>query len=227
MPFASIRRTVLVATLAVALVSPLAAESRIDPERSVLAVLTHKAGIAAALAHDHLVTAPIAALTLAVDPATPDAVSARLDVEVNRLEIDHHAARARWKGRLRELGAGPERLDPVAENDRAKVRAAMLDDDQLDAARHPRLAAELVALRRGGAPKPFDGFARLALTLHGKTVERDVPATWKVEGGGFSAEALGEFRFTEFGIEPYSGPLGAVKNQDRFHLYVALAGRVD
>jgi hypothetical protein len=36
------------------------------------------------------------------------------------------------------------------------------------------------------------------------------------------AEALGELRFTEFGIEPYTAALGAVKNADQFHLWVDL-----
>jgi hypothetical protein len=208
--------------------APLFAGAALDAERSVLAMLTHKAGIASGLAHDHLVTAPLSALTLTLDPAAPEATRAKLELRVDQLEIDHFAARAKWKGRLRELGVGPEKLDPVSEDDRAKVRAAMLDEEQLDAGRFPQLSAELVALRSAAdAPKPFTGFARLKLTIHGKSVERDVPASWKVENGVVSAEALGEFKFTEFGIEPYSGPLGAVKNRDDFHLFVALATKPD
>lgn len=196
----------------------------LDPERSVLAVLTHKAGIAAGLAHDHLVTAPLDALRLEFDAAAPEATRASLDLAVERLEIDHFAARAKWKVRLRELGVGPEKLDPVTEEDRGKVREAMLGKSQLDAAGSPRLTAELVKLEKAdGMKPPFDGRATLRLTIRGKTLERAIPATWRVEGSGFVVEALGEFRFTEFGIRPYSAALGAVKNDDLFHLYVALA----
>ena len=218
-----------VIALAFLLVAPIGAEAlpadvALDPERSVLAVLTHKAGIASGLAHDHLITAPLDALRLMFDPATPEATHVTLELAVDRLEIDHFAARAKWKGRLRELGAGPEKLDPVTEEDRVKVREAMLGKSQLDAAGSPRLTAELVKLEKAGGMKPpFDGRATIRLAIRGKTVERAIPATWRVEGSGFVVEALGEFRFTEFGIRPYSAALGAVKNDDLFHLYVALA----
>ena len=203
-----------------------AAGVALDAEHSVLAVLTHKAGIASGLAHDHLVTAPLDALRLEFDAAAPEATRATLDLAVERLEIDHFAARANWKVRLRELGAGPEKLDPVTEEDRGKVREAMLGKSQLDAAGSPRLTAELVKLEKAdGMKPPFDGRATIRLTIRGKTVERAIPATWRVEGSGFTVEALGEFRFTEFGIRPYSAALGAVKNDDLFHLYVALASK--
>ena len=40
-----------------------------------------------------------------------------------------------------------------------------------------------------------------------------------------TAEIFGEFRFKEFGIEPYSTMLGAIRNDDRFHLYVNTVAR--
>lgn len=202
-----------------------AAELTLDRERSVLAVLTHKAGIAKGLAHDHLITAPLDALRLELDPAAPEGARATLVLPVARLEIDHFAARAAWKGRLLELGVGPKELAPIAESDRIKVRQAMLADDQLDAERFPELHAELVGLSRAANPKgELDGVAKIRLTIRGKTIERDLAARWSVADGVLTAEALGELAFTDFGIEPYSGAFGAVRNEDRFHLYLKLVG---
>ena len=65
----------------------------------------------------------------------------------------------------------------------------------------------------------------MRLTIHGKTIERRLPATFRVADGVLSAEIVGELRFEEFGIEPYSTMLGAIRNDDRFHLYVSVVAR--
>ena len=220
------RRDFLALTLSAALsiASAGAAEWQVDPAKSVLAVLTHKAGIASGLAHDHLVTAPVAGLALSFDSAAPEATRAALVVAVEALEIDHFAARRAYQARLQELGFGPATLAPVADSDRKKVRQAMLGESQLDALNFPEIRAELLSLVRAAAPRSaFDWTAKLRLSVHGKSVERDLAARFTLAGGQLTAEAWGEFRFSEFGIEPYSAALGAVKNEDRFHLYLALA----
>lgn len=221
-------RTVLVAALvAAALASPATAgEVELDATRSVLLVLTHKAGVAAGLAHDHLVTAPLTALKLDFDPAAPEATRATLALRTEALDVDASDARARWRPRLQEVGAAPAEMASISEADRKKIRKAMLGAAQLDVARYPEVRAELLSLGRAEKPRGrLDGTAKIRLTLHGKSVERDFAATWKVENGKLSAEALGAFRFTEFGIKPYSAALGAVRNADEFHVYVALVGR--
>jgi polyisoprenoid-binding protein YceI len=206
-----------------------AATWQLDPDRSVVALLTHRAGVGARLAHDHLVVAPLAGVTLELDADRPEAARLTVAVRADALEIDAAAARARWGGRLAELGALAKGLEPVPEGDRAKVRAAMLGASQLDAARHPELRVELVSLaRRGGDgdARPTPGWtARVRLTLRGKTIEKELAVRFELEAGELTAEALGEMRFTELGIEPYSTLLGAIRNDDLFHLFVALAAR--
>ena len=61
--------------------------------------------------------------------------------------------------------------------------------------------------------------------IHGKTVERSLPATWSEKEGTLTAEIWGEYGFEEFGIEPYSTMLGAIRNDDRLHLYVSVVAR--
>jgi polyisoprenoid-binding protein YceI len=201
-----------------------AAELRIDPARSTFAVLTRKAGVASGFAHDHLITAPKAALALSFDPADPAATRATFDVEVAKLEIDPPGPRARLEARLHQLGIGPADLPSISIADRKKVREAALSDRQLDAAAHPALRAELLGLEKSAKPEgDFAWTAKLRLTLRGKSVERPLATRFESAGGQVTAEAFGEFKFSDFGIEPYSAALGAIRNDDRFYVYVALA----
>jgi hypothetical protein len=107
----------------------------------------------------------------------------------------------------------------------------MLGRSQLDAESFPAVVVEVLGLeRRGGdggagARVALAWDARVRVRLHGKTVERQVPVRWEVANGELTAEGLGEFRFTEFGIRPYSAVLGAIRNADLFHLYLHLVAR--
>jgi polyisoprenoid-binding protein YceI len=201
----------------------------VDLGRSLFAVLTRKAGPAARLAHDHLIVARAPRVELGFDPSAPETARLAVAIPVQSLDVDPPAERAARSARLRELGLLDAELPPVDEGDRAKVRAAMLDEGQLDGARFPAVSAELVALeRRGGgaAARVALGWdATIRLTVRGKTVERRVPARWELVDGELRAEAVAEARFTEFGIEPYSAFLGAVRNADLFHFVVEIVAR--
>jgi hypothetical protein len=224
-----LRNAPALALVAGAFVSPAgAADWRVDADRSTFAVLTHRAGLASGLAHDHLVVARGATVTVAFDPAAPESAQLAFSAPVLSLDVDPSAERGRLGPRLRELGALDRDLPAVEEDDRAKVRKAMLAPGQLHVERYPRVEAALAGLeRRGGegARVALGWNARVRVTVHGKTVEKAVPARWEVQDGTLTAEALGEFRFTEFGIEPYSAMLGAVQNADAFHVYVSLVAK--
>jgi len=224
--FAPIAISLLAAAVATA--AP-AAEWRIDPEESVFAVLTHRAGLGASLAHDHLIVARGTTAVLDFDLANPEATRFTFEVPVLALDVDPAADRARWAPRLRELGVLDRELPEVDADDRAEVREAMLGPRQLAAEQFPTVSAELVALeRRGGAAGARVALgwnATVRVSLHGKRVEKVVPVRWETKDGELTAEALGEYRFTEFGIEPYSAFLGAVKNADLFHILVEIVAR--
>jgi polyisoprenoid-binding protein YceI len=220
-PFAAL---VALGSVALFSASALAADLQVDAANSVFAVLTRKAGVAAGLAHDHLITAPGAAATLQFDPAQPEATRATLKLEVANLEFDAPGPRSRLAGRLSELGIGPKELPPVSASDRRKVREAGLGEDQLDAAASPALEAELLGLGKAAmANGAFAWTAKLRLTIRGKSVERPLATRFESSDGKVTAEAWGEFKFSDFGIEPYSAALGAVRNDDRFFVYVSLA----
>jgi hypothetical protein len=206
-----------------------AAPWKVDVERSTFAVLTHKAGVAAGLGNDHLAVARKPNAALDFDPAAPEKAKLSVTVPVLALEIDANAERAKHEERLTILGALTEKLRPVDDDDREKIRASMLSPKQLFAERYPEVKAELLSLAPRGAGGGAEG-ARVALgwnakvrvEVRGKAVEKTVPVRFEVENGVLHGELLGEFHFTEFGIEPYSAALGAVKVADEFHLWVDL-----
>lgn len=202
-----------------------AAEYAITAEPSIFAVLTHKAGIGSGLAHDHLIVAARPAMRLEFEPGRPEGTTFTFTVAAGALEIDAPAARAAWKGRFKELGIHSGDLPPVSESDRRKVRAAMLGESQLDEAKFPEIRAEVTGLARRDAKATAQWTVQLRLTIHGKTIERSLPATFSAESNRLSAEIVGEFLFSEFGIEPYSTMLGAIRNDDRFHLFVQILAR--
>ncbi|MEM7349647.1 MAG: YceI family protein [Acidobacteriota bacterium] len=220
----------LLVVLALAFSPSLAAgEVELDPAESVLAVITHKAGIAAKKAHNHLIAAPVSEAKLSFDPAEPMNASFRLDFAAEQLAVDPWDLEQTWYPRLETLGILDEPFTEIADKDRQKIRKSMLSDDQLDAAKFPRISAEVTRLEEGASTHggvEFPYSAKLRFNVHGQNVEKTVAARYELEGAILKVEALGTFQFTEFGIEPFSAFFGAVKNEDGFHLYLNLAGTV-
>jgi hypothetical protein len=205
-----------------------AADWQVDPGSSLLAVVTHKTGFAAGLAHDHLVAATRYVAHLELDPGAPVDAQFELHAEADALVPDLPELQRRWYPRLAELGILTEPFSEVSDKDRRRIRAAMLGSKQLDVARFPSISAQLVRVREEASASgevPLTHQVTLELRIRGKTVERPVAARYSLDEGILTVEALGHFSFTEFGIKPYSAALGAVKNQDRFQVYVYLSGR--
>lgn len=191
-------------------------------DESVLAVVTRRAGAAARLAHDHLIHAARFDSEIDFDPDAPLDTRARARVHVAGLQVDDPGVRADVQGRLVELGLLDEPFQDIGSEDRSDVRAEMLHPDQLDAPNHPVIEFETDVVTRdpaGGFPFRVEVFVR----IRGEEVA--VPLSARVVEQGqdrVRIEAWGETRFTDFGIEPYSAFLGAVKNRDEFYLYLDL-----
>ena len=212
-----------------------AANWRVDPEASSFVVLTHRAGPAARLAHDHVVVAHDPTIALAFDPRDATRTRVSFVEPVLALEIDAPEDRQTLEPRLRELGLLREPLGAIDPDERAKVRAAMLDAHQLFADRFPEIRAELSAVEPGGGASPTDlaaagtrsgeGEARLAVEIRGTRSEQRVAVSWSVRGDELDGDLVAELRFTAFGIQPYSSYLGLVRNDDRFDLVAHLVAR--
>jgi polyisoprenoid-binding protein YceI len=201
----------IAATTALALLGPGTAASatfRIDPERTRLAVRTHRDGIGSGLAHDHVVEATEVTGRVEYDADRPDASSVTVEARTASLRVDEPAAR-------RRLGVEGD----LSENQRADVSQAMRAADQLDVARHPTIRFASTRVVPEG-----DGRLRVTgtLTLRGVTREVTFPATVALEGGALRGRATLTFLQSSFGYRPYSALLGAIRNKDEVSLHVDL-----
>jgi hypothetical protein len=195
----------------------------VDTDRSVFAIITHKAGVAAKMAHDHLVVAKTYSSTIQNSGETIEGLSFTLTVPVKELAADLPELQKKWYPEIEKAGILDEEFSEISESDRTKIHGSMLSEGQLDAEQFPEIKAELVSIESSqstAGEKTFEHAAIIRFTVRGKTIERAVPANVALENGVLSVEATGRFRFTEFGIKPFSAFLGAVKNQDAFDVYV-------
>ncbi|MEO1370149.1 MAG: YceI family protein [Acidobacteriota bacterium] len=191
----------------------------VDHGASVFAVITHKDGVAARLAHNHLVTAGEVDAELVFDPEAPESAGFRFEAPVEALQVDDPAAQAKWFPRIAELGLLDEEFTEVDAKDRAKIRKSMLSRKQLDVESYPTLSGATAAIKRDS-----EGLyvVELELTVKGQAASRPVSARYSVDGDRLRVEAWGRFEFTDFGIKPYSAMLGAVKNANGFHVFLQL-----
>ena len=184
----------------------------IEPGQSALVVQVFKDGVAARLAHDHVVQARAFSGSVAYDPQKPDASSIQVKVEVGSLMADEPATR-----RKLGLAAG----DPTAK-DRADIEAAMKSEGQLAAERFPSISFASTAI----AKQP-DGRLLVTgrLTIRGVTREVKFPAQIAMDGGLLRGRAQLTFKQSSFGYQPYSAALGAIKNKDEVVLHIDLAAK--
>jgi polyisoprenoid-binding protein YceI len=191
-----------------------AAEYLVNADRSVLAVRLFKAGLASAFAHDHVIHAADIEGTILWDPAQPSEARVAVDVDARSLVVDDPAMREKY-------GVG----DALDDDTRTDIRETMTSAKQLDVERYP----DMSFVSRDVRPTPAGGLEITGdLRLHGQT--NSVTFTTAVEAEGDALRAGAEIRFlqSDFGIKPYRGMLGAVRNQDEAILIVELvATRVE
>jgi polyisoprenoid-binding protein YceI len=207
-------RTALVSLLALAITVSAgpgeAASFTVDVSSSSLVVQLFRDGVAARLAHDHVVQARAFTGTMVYDPRNPDASSIQVTVEVGSLQADDPATR-------RKFGLSGE----ISESDRADIDKAMRNDGQLAAARFPSLSFKSSAIARQS-----DGRFLVTgrLTIRGVTNEVKFPAEIALDGD-LRGRAKLTFKQSSFGYQPYSAALGAIKNKDEVTLHVDLTAK--
>ena len=182
----------------------------IDKKSSELVVKTWKEGVAAALAHNHVILATDYAGEVSFDPAAPAAAKVTLTVQVASLVPDDAALRKKF-GETAEVG----------EADRKKIAANMLGDEQLDAAKFPTISFGSTAVT-----KNEKGQLVLAgqLTLHGVTRPVSLTVTIAVKDNQLVGDGKLRFKTSDFGVKPYSTGLGTVRNRDEVELALHLVG---
>ena len=200
-----------------------ATEYAVDLPESVFAVVVHKAGVAARFAHNHLVYPRDYAATLSIDGADATTAKFELRFPVSRLEVDAPEAHAKWYPGIEKAGILDKPFGALDEGDRETIAEHMRAKDQLDAAQYTEISAKIAKVRTEASTRgkqSYTHMATVALTVRGKTVERDCPVSIAIAGENAAVDATGAFTFSEFGIKPYSALMGAVKNSDEFHVFV-------
>ena len=189
-----------------------AAVYTVDPAASQIRIYVYRAGAAARLGHNHVLSAP--AFEGYVSIPSAQAADARFDLSVawTDLVIDDPALRAETGGNF-----GGER----SADDIAGTRRNMLGDRGVQADRFPLVRFHSMAIE-GDWPVLI---AQVEVTLHGVT--RTQPVVLHVEHGGESLKVSGAMllRQSDFGITPFSALGGLMKVQDMVAITFALSAR--
>ena len=184
---------------------------RLDPAASSVRVYVFRAGTAAALGHNHVLTVP--EFTGFFHAPSSGTRGARFDIvfRLDRLEIDRPDIRATL-GRAYASTVVPEMV--------AATRANMLGRDNLEADRFPLVHVRSLGTS-GEAPKIA---ARIQIELHGQQRELWVPLD--VQGLPERLVVTGTLvlRQSDFGIKPFSVLGGLLAVEDELVVEFRLVG---
>lgn len=183
-----------------------AADFVVSPDKSYVDLRVYKAGIASALAHDHVMRAQKLAGTLNYDPADRGATRMSLVINARSIAVDPDAVR-------RQYG-----MDPLDPDDIEAIRENMESEEQLNVARYPQM--KFVAT----SAEPTSTGARIKgdLTIRGVTRRVTVNAKIRLDGTQLRGNARLRIRHEDFGFEPFSAMLGAIRNQEKIDLIIVL-----
>lgn len=191
---------------------------------SIFAIVTHKAGLAAKLAHNHLVAARQFSATLAADPNKLNEGQFSFKANVNELEFDRPDLQKRWFPLIQALNWLTEPYNALSDSDRETIREHGLAADQLDAQKFKEVSATIESITDAKSKlgsKDFNKRATVAVTIKGQTVKRVFATNMNLQGQELNVEAAADFKFSEFGIKPYRALMGALGNDDVFNILVS------
>lgn len=181
----------------------------LTPE-STLDARVYKAGVASGLAHDHVIRAGTVEGKVTYDPQAPHMMTLVINVPTASLKAD--------PSRVRHQYGLPNDID---EGDRKKIEKNMKAADQLNVAKYPTITFKLTLAAKVGNAFVVEG----DLTIRGKTKRVNLPVKITADGKRFVGTGEVRVHHRDFGFEPYSAALGAVKNQEKIDLVLKLVGQ--
>lgn len=98
------------------------------------------------------------------------------------------------------------------ESDREQVTTNMKSEGQLNVAKSPTITFKSTPIKEGASAS--DVTVTGNLTIRGVTKAVIFPARVRMDGQDFGGEGRVKIKQTDFGYEPYSALLGAIKNQN-------------
>jgi polyisoprenoid-binding protein YceI len=180
------------------------------PERSSLLVQVFKDPdtAAAAMSHDHVVAASGWSGTVTWNPDDLSQCAIDISVPVSELVVDSPRLRAAV-GLEGELSA----------SQRGDVKKNMLAKDQLHGDRYGRITYSASRCEASGERVLVTG----ELTIRGQSETVKTKLEVSATATRFSASGSFKARATDFGFEPFTAMLGALKNQDAMSFSVKLS----
>ena len=182
----------------------------VDPQASEIRLLVYRDGPLARFGHNHVVVGRVHGEIRAGDTAA--ASGFRLEIPVDSFAVDPPAARAE---------EGYEFAAQVSEPARRDTRENMLGADVLDAARHPLLRVESIAL----VGPQWGPTVTARVTLRGVTRDLRFAAAVLRQDDTLVVVAGFRIRQSEFGIEPISALNGGLRVRDALDIRVRLVAR--
>lgn len=200
---------------------------QLDPTRSEFAIVTHKAGLAAAFAHSHLISATRYDISLSADPADLTLSQLEFQTQAQDLHVDDPDVIARVRPALLAMSI-TDIFPELTSSNREATLKNIRSPQQLDVENFPLISASLLKIKakqtRVGNVL-FDHILELHITLRGQSVTKNIPARISIDEHHLDAEALGVLRFSDFGIKSFRSVGGLIRVDDLFHLYVKLSAQ--
>jgi polyisoprenoid-binding protein YceI len=197
-------------TRAPAILPAQAARYTVDRDASEVRILVFRDGPLARFGHNHVIIGRVQGEIRAGETANTSGF--RLEIPVDSLAVDPAAARAE---------EGEDFSGEVSPQARSATRDNMLGPDVLDAAAHPRIRIDSVALT-GPVWNPT---VTARMTLRGATRDLRFPAAVFRDGDALTVMAAFRLRQSDFGIKPLSVLNGGLLVRDAIDLRVRLSAR--
>ena len=182
----------------------------VDPQASEIRLLVYRDGPLARFGHNHVIVGRVQGEIRAGETAAGSGF--RLEIPAESLSVDPPAARAE---------EGEAFAPQVSDAARRGTRENMLGADVLDAAHHPLIRIESVALS-GPAWGPAVT-ARVA--LRGTARDLNFPAAVVRQGDALVVIASFPVSQTAFGIKPFSALNGGLRVRDALEIRVRVVAR--
>ncbi len=184
---------------------------KLDPAASSVRIYAFRAGPAARLGHNHVLSAPQFKGYYHLPAAGPSSGRFDLEFRLDQLEIDNESYRSKL---------GIAFASKLSQDAIDGTRDHMLGEDNLQADRFPFVRVHSVEI--SGEATRFA--ARVQIEMHGQTREMWIPLS--VEGLPDHLEVAGSFvmRQTDFGAQPYSVMGGLIAVRDEVVIEFKLTG---
>jgi polyisoprenoid-binding protein YceI len=187
---------------------------RVDAAHSELRLLVYRAGVMAALGHNHVIVNR--ALEGWVRPADAGAGAAFfLSIPASGFVVDEAAARAE---------EGADFAEEVGADAKGGTLHNMLSPAVLDAENHASIAVQSLSIEpaTGGAQQ-----ATVRITVAGHESSLVVPFTAESAEGRLHIRAVFTVRQTALGLTPFSALLGALRVEDQLRVKLDLTALRD